>query len=326
MSIYKFDGKYYEGYIDEVRKILNDCNNHTSDNYLNSTDGLILYNKENPDDTSTLVGDFIYDLKTCYAPIREKYDKLNNSITNINRYGKHYRDQLDNKFQYFQNISDDLKTYKENFLVDVNYYIKVAKACGEILVLVYFSILCGISTFGCILLILYTIFEKQGLMNLLMHIVWNTVRFFVFSFFIYGAAFGMLYLGLRDAIAYNMFLFGEGNLNSSKTYLLPQNDSKEFLKFCLLDEKSDYTNLFDKLLINNLDDLFENYGQLKKSMNEECIVDEKFNRTYEYAGKKSVNKGKNSNGKNLINFRNNIKLILLKKLKIQIIKIWISMH
>jgi hypothetical protein len=82
----------------------------------------------------------------------------------------------------------------------------------------------------------------------------------------YGAAFGMLYLGLRDAIAYNMFLFGEGNLNSSKTYLLPQNDSKEFLKFCLLDEKSDYTNLFDKLLINNLDDLFENYGQLKKSM------------------------------------------------------------
>jgi hypothetical protein len=92
----------------------------------------------------------------------------------------------------------------------------------------------------------------------------------------------MLYLGLRDAIAYNMFLFGERNLNSTMTYLLPQNDSKEFLKFCLLDEKSDYSNLFDKLLINNLNDLYENYGQLKNTMDEECIVDEKFNQTYEF--------------------------------------------
>ena len=85
MDIYKFDGKYYEGYIDEVRKILNDCNNQGRGTYLNSTDGSILYNKKNPDDTSTLVGEFIYDLKTCYDPIREKYEKLNNLIININR-------------------------------------------------------------------------------------------------------------------------------------------------------------------------------------------------------------------------------------------------
>ena len=213
MDIYIFDGYYYEGYINEVRKILSECNNFDNNTYLNSTDGELLYNKNNPDDSSSLVGEFIFDLKTCYDPIREKYEKLNKIITNINRNGKAYSDQLDSQIKSFQGISDDLKNYKEKFLNDVNYYIKVAKACGQILVLVYFSILCGIATIGCILLILYTIFEKQGLMNLLMHIVWNSVRFFVFSFFIYGAAFGMLYLGLRDAIAYNMFLFGDRKMN-----------------------------------------------------------------------------------------------------------------
>ena len=128
MDIYIFDGYYYEGYINEVRKILNECNNFASNTYLNSTDGKLLYNKNNPDDSSSLVGEFIFDLKTCYDPIREKYEKLNKIITNINRNGKAYSDQLDSQIKSFQGISDDLKNYKEKFLNDVNYYIKVAKA------------------------------------------------------------------------------------------------------------------------------------------------------------------------------------------------------
>ena len=42
-----------------------------------------------------------------------------------------------------------------------------------------------------------------------MHIAWNGIRYFMFSFFIYGCAYGMLFLTSKDHIAYLQYAFSE---------------------------------------------------------------------------------------------------------------------
>ena len=98
-----------------------------------------------------------------------------------------------------------------------------------------------------------------------MHIIWNAMHFFSISFFIYGAAFGMLYNGLRDLIAYNKFLFGE-NLKSNTTYLLPKNESKNFLDFCLTEENAEFTDVVDDLLSETLNSVYTNYVNMNESL------------------------------------------------------------
>ena len=65
-----------------------------------------------------------------------------------------------------------------------------------------------------------------------MHITWNGIRFFMFSFFIYGSAYGMLFLGARDSIAYLNYAFSEENLNKNKAIIIPD-ETKNYFKNCL---------------------------------------------------------------------------------------------
>ena len=242
MNNYKFYGKYSDDYITEMRNILNLCNNFNKKLY--SEDNKYLYNNENPDDSSSLVGEFIYDIKKYTVPIIEKYEQLESSLMSVYNDKDSYIVQLNNQSLDLSDVTEQLRDYRTDLLDKVNYYVKVGKACGKILVLIYFCLLCTIATFGCVLLILYSLLQKQRPLDILMHIIWNSIRFFVFSFFIYGAVFGMLYLGLRDLIKYNMFLFGEQNLNSDSVVKFPLNETKEYLKYCLISNNSISINKF----------------------------------------------------------------------------------
>ena len=188
---------------------------------------------------------------------------MEDSYLDLYLYGNSYNEQLNNTVNDLEKISEDLKNYKNNFLDKIEYYIKLSKGFGHILVMVYSCILCFTSILGIVFLMVYTCLKSQGNFNILMHIIWNAIRFFNISFLMYGAAFGMLYLGLRDAIGYNMFLFGETNLNNdNNTYLLPNADSKEFLRFYLTEEITDYASKLDNLLYNDLNEFFSSYDKL----------------------------------------------------------------
>ena len=156
-------------------------------------------------------------------------------------------------------ISDGLNNYKDNFLEDAYRYIKASKICGYILVTIYYSILLAIVVCSCFLLWAYSYFKEQRLIYTFMHVAWNILKFFSFSFFMFGAAFGALYLVSRDLIGYNQFLFSDSNLAQNvTTYLLPNGEAKDFLRYCINEENSNYINNFDIPTIKLLKDLYYN--------------------------------------------------------------------
>ena len=86
---------------------------------------------------------------------------------------------------------------------DLAYYVNVAMVMGKIVPLIYFSILLTFVVASGALLITYYCKEiNQQWWILPMHIAWNGIRFFIFSFFIYGCAYGMLFYYSRDLIGY----------------------------------------------------------------------------------------------------------------------------
>ena len=158
-------------------------------------------------------------------------------------------------------ISSDLDNYKNGFLDEADYYIKVSNKCGYILVTIYYSILLVVVVCSCFLLWAYSYFKEQRLIYTFMHISWNILKFFSFSFFMFGAAFGALYLVSRDLIGYNQFLFSDLNLAPNvTTYLLPNEAAKEFLRYCINEEDNNYinTNKFKIPTIVLLKDLYYN--------------------------------------------------------------------
>ena len=162
-------------------------------------------------------------------------------------------------------ISEGLDNYKTGFLDKANYYINVSNICGYILVTIYYSILLAIVVCSCFLLWAYSYFKEQRLIYTFMHIAWNILKFFSFSFFMFGAAFGALYLISRDLIGYNQFLFSDLNLAPNvTTYLLPNGKAKEFLRYCINEEDSNYINNFGFPTIELLKDLYYN---MKKGKN-----------------------------------------------------------
>ena len=93
-----------------------------------------------------------------------------------------------------------------------------------------------------------------------------SLDFLFFIFFFYGAAYGMCYLALRDAVAYIMYFFGEENLDGI-CYLLPTLKGKEFLQTCLaIDKDNTYKNKLNDILTFSLEDIIKNSKELNDLM------------------------------------------------------------
>ena len=223
------------------------------------------------------------NIKYSYEEITSVGKFISNIKNPNNKYA--YTVQIEQLGNYFKVVSDDLNNYQTNFLDKAYHYIDIAKACGYILVIIFYSIVLFLVICGCIFLWAYSCLKEQNILNTFMHIFWNLSKFFVFAFFMFGAAFGALYLCAQDLIGYNQFLFSNDNLGSNeKTYLLPTGASKEFLRFCMNDDDNNYLrsinltinekiyNLYNNLkLINSSRQSFENNNYENFKIVKKCV-------------------------------------------------------
>ena len=212
--------------------------------------------------------------------IYEQFENIKDSIIVLRDYNNYANEQINDSVTNFEEISKDLKNYKDGYLKKAEYYVKVGKGCGYILVMIYFSLLSIISICGCFLLLAYTYLSNQENIEKLMHVIWNSIRFFSFSFLMYSAAFGILSKGLRDLIAYNMFLFGNNLKESNNTYVLPKEKAKNFLDFCLNEEKTEYKGEIDDIISNVLDEFFLSFEEIDILLQKENSLNNYYKENY----------------------------------------------
>ena len=159
--------------------------------------------------------------------------------------------------------SKSFEKIKSTFLDDhFYYYAKTLKACFKILAMIYFSFLLTAVTAAGVSMMFYACLKRQGYLLIFMHVLWNVIRFFIFSFFLYGTAYGIGFLAIRDSIAYLMYVFGDENLNGKAKLIA---DGKEFFKACLLNEDSNLKNQFNERYTTSLSDFFYNYYKIIKN-------------------------------------------------------------
>ena len=278
---YKFKGMFTNSYLKGIEYLINNCS-YFAGGYVLVIEGTNekFYDPKNLE--GTIVGDFIKQANNKINQLTDKYNMMEESVTNINTYGDDYDDEVNSTINEFDEVSKDLKNYQTVYLDKVKYYIKVAKGCGYILVIIYLCILGLIAILGCFLLLIYSYLQNQKNLHLFMHIIWNCIRFFVFSFFMYGAAFGMLFQGLRDIIAYNMHTFGN-NLNiNNTTFLFLNNKAKNFLWNCLNGENTNFKINLDNIVVDDLIGFSSNYGEINNLLKKQNDFDLnlKFNENY----------------------------------------------
>ena len=203
--------------------------------------------------------EFINEVNNITLPITSRFGKIVDSVYILQnlKLGKKFSD-LKGEFQI---LEEKFSKFKTDFLAEFYYFAKVAKGCGKILTMIYFCLLLISATFAGVSMMFYACLKRQGYLQLFMHVLWNIIRFFMFSFFFYGSAYGMCYLALRDAVAYVMFIFGEENLSLDLPYLIPK-EGKKYLYYCLINSDSDYKKQIDDTLAEALNDFFKNYQEL----------------------------------------------------------------
>ena len=146
------------------------------------------------------------------------------------------------------NMDSALNSYQTDFIEEVKYYMKVGRGIGQILPLIYFAMLLVVVVFSGILLIIYfcNCFSSvnQQYYIFMMHIAWNFLRFFIFSFFMYGFGFGAIFLFARDSIGYIRYIFSEENIgkSSTQTIVLTEN-AKQIFNYCLNSENINYNDI-----------------------------------------------------------------------------------
>ena len=158
-----------------------------------------------------------------------------------------------------------LKQSKKNFLDNgCFYYARVLIACMKVLAMVYFCLFIITITLAGISMMFYACLKTQGYLITFMHVLWNVIRFFIFSFFIFGAAYRIFFLALRDFIAVVNKLFDpNGFLLDPKKNLFPTANDNQFLIQCLNNTDYNFINeLGDESLKIFLEDFFVNYQEL----------------------------------------------------------------
>ena len=186
-------------------------------------------------------------------------------LTNINK-------TLSKIKTYFEEYEGNFTKYESKFIKDFNYYVNIAYHWGQTVPIIYLSLLLIFVVVSGALLITYYcnywLNLNQKFWIIPMHIAWNGIRFFMFSFFMYGCAYGMLYLGALDSIGYLNYAFSEENLNSEDIVILP-NGTQLFLNYCLLSNFSLFKN--DNGM-NILNDFVNSAIKLKTWKNINCSV------------------------------------------------------
>ena len=154
-------------------------------------------------------------------------------------------------------LGDKLEKIETYFLNDFDYYAKTLKACLKILAMIYYCLLLIATTAAGVSMMFYACLKRQGYLITFMHVIWNVIRFFIFSFFLYGTAYGIAFLSIRDSIVVIKYIFGDTN-NSKKiqTKILTgvDDEGEKFLEHCLKGQ----TNLINDDIITSIKYIFDN--------------------------------------------------------------------
>ncbi len=194
-----------------INTILNTVNNLTYDK-------TITLLKQSNNMIKTLLDPFIQLNQTLFF--------LQNGIIN-------YTSQI-NYLQKLVTMIDNFSSYKTEFIQDFTYFVKIERALGKIVPIIFFALLLTfVVASGALLITYYCKKRNQQWWILPMHIAWNGLRTFIVLFFIYGTLYGMVFLYSRDLIAYLKYAFSEENLNSNNIVIIPSK-SQNFLQYCLI--------------------------------------------------------------------------------------------
>ena len=238
---YHYDGYFLEDYLEEI------------DNFNKEGDNLGFYKKMNK---------IILPLSSRYGKIIDSLYILQNLEKDIEIETNSNKKDFKTFQDYMDELGKDFSDLKSELLNDAYYFARVGRGWGKVLTMIYLCLLCITITFAGVAMMFYACLKRQGYLQTFMHVLWNIVRFFMFSFFFYGAAYGMCYLALRDAVAFVMFIFGNDNLNDANPQLIPKNQGKDFLKKCLLTNNYNYKNEINPFLTSAFQDFFQNLNEL----------------------------------------------------------------
>ena len=128
------------------------------------------------------------------------------------------------------------KEIKNEFLVEFDYYARILRACLKVLAMIYYCLFLIVITSAGVSMMFYACLKRQGYLLTFMHVLWNVIRFFMFSFFLYGTAYGIGFLAIGDSIAYMMYVFNE-NLYEDKPKLIKINSRRKKIFYRLFIRK-----------------------------------------------------------------------------------------
>ena len=120
---------------------------------------------------------------------------------------------------------DDLKD-KDKFIDNCYYYGDILFGCMKVLAMIYFCLFLIAITLAGVAMMFYACLKRQGYLITIMHFLWNIIRFFMFSFFIFGAAYGIFNFVLKDTISVITYLFNENIENLGNSIIT------DFFKYC----------------------------------------------------------------------------------------------
>ena len=154
----------------------------------------------------------------------------------------------------------------------------ILKGSLKILAMIYFCLFLIAVVSAGISMMFYACLKRQGYLITLMHILWNVIRFFIFSYFLYGTAYGVFYDILGDLIGVMRMIY---------TYNLDEKSTAgKFLKGCLslpfsTDSKDSPIIIFldDRMKISVsdfftfLNNNYEDDSETKKNINDTICID-----------------------------------------------------
>ena len=243
-------------------------------------------------------------LKTTY-PKWEGFTNTTKLLNNIHLFLLKAKDECDNNFElgvscdnftgYAENEAltmeklinvdkfvdnfEDLKN-EDNLLGTYHYYSKRLNACLKVLSMIYYCLLLIVVTFAVVSLMFYACLKRQGYLLTFMHVLWNIIRFFMFSFFLYGTAYGIFFLILRDMVYVTKHIFSKDNFEGNKKFI----KGEEFFDFCLYGDnhnliyyaKNEGEYKFKVEYSSVLNTFFQNYIEYKRFHEDNKDVENKF--------------------------------------------------
>ena len=178
---------------------------------------------------------------------------------------------LNSEINKFKQLKD-----KGNFTDRFYHYEGILKGWMIILAMIYFCLLLIAVTFAAVSLMFYACLKRQGYLITFMHILWNIIRFFMVSFFIFGAAYGIFDLALTDSISVIKYLFSPTYIGDTKLTNKKIPADSTFLKNCFTITDHNYYEDIDFFKNANLKDalvdFYIHYKELMKLMEEENTI------------------------------------------------------